>query len=307
MEATATAERTIERTVPKGAYLVPPPDVGVHRNTHESVYRSWDAINQSLLKVVLEQSPKHAQHERRFPSPPGPAMKLGSAVHAFLIEPEKFDERVAIEPELDARTKVGKALRAEFERASAGKIIITPAQREKVDRIAEAILATGTGRDLVGWKTECETALVWDETVRLGDAPPVTVRCKGRIDWFVPGLGGVDLKTTGGIADGEEFLREVFNRKYFFQDAFYERGWQRLHGGQREDWTIIAAETEPPYGVAFHTLHGDWLSMGNTLIEEAIRKWGRCQASGRWTGYPDSIQDALPLPWMTARFTDGNH
>ena len=73
-------------------------------------YHATKAVSQSLLKR-LGQSPAklrwhldHPQDEKD-----SPAKRVGSAVHCALLEPEKFESSVVVMPDVDRRTKAGKA------------------------------------------------------------------------------------------------------------------------------------------------------------------------------------------------------
>ena len=66
-----------------------------------------------------------------------PAMKLGTATHCAILEPERFDIEYIEAPYIDRRTKDGKALWSELEQS--GKIVLTHEEYSNVTSMAKAV------------------------------------------------------------------------------------------------------------------------------------------------------------------------
>ena len=85
----------------------PAPAPGVYPGVPFDEYRSWDAASQSMLKPGRK-SMAHLRHAQKFPPDATAAMRLGSFLHSFCLEPETLLSRYVVAPGVDRRTKAGK-------------------------------------------------------------------------------------------------------------------------------------------------------------------------------------------------------
>ena len=117
------------------------------------------------------------------------------------------------------------------------------------------------------------------------------LRCKGRVDYYDP-RGGVlaDLKTTRDASE-DAFSRSAWDYGYFRQLAFYAHALERL-GFEVSEVLVIAAEKEPPYGVAVYAVEDQALRAGWRQVEDLVAVYARCEATGVWPCY---CEDAQPL------------
>ena len=284
---------------------------GIHYGMSFADYCAIDAINQSRLKLIIR-SPAHYQHAAEQPrEDPSPAMALGTAVHALVLEPEQAMERLAVIPsDINRRTNDGRARYAEFIEASKGKTVLTLDDLGTAYKIRDAVLAHGSAADCVRLITgQSEVVMVWTD-------PDTGLTCKARVDrfagvdlkdrWGRPPIGpfdrdwitGVDhyvaapieLKTTRD-ASREGFAREARRYSYPFQSAFYAMG-AGACGIELEPLRIVAVENEPPHLVAVHTLGLPSLELGKAQVRTALYRLKACLEANEWPGYAD---DATPL------------
>ena len=112
---------------------------------------------------------------------------LGSAVHKLVLERNDFINEFAIEPNIDKRTKDGKAEYNEFLAKNSHKTIIKADDFEKADLIAKSVLEMqGTANFLKDGKAEQSY---------FSEIDGVKVKC--RPDFYNENLGLIiDLKTT---------------------------------------------------------------------------------------------------------------
>ena len=72
-------------------------------------YHEQEALNKSGL-LQLSKSPVHFFEWYNAPNEePTNAMLVGTALHTAVLEPDKYDQSIIIAPNVDKRTKVGKA------------------------------------------------------------------------------------------------------------------------------------------------------------------------------------------------------
>lgn len=79
----------------------------------EKEYREHPAISRSELWKFRE-SPQKFKYAKEHPPEPTPALLFGQVFHKLALEPETFSEEFIAAPEIDRRTKDGKAAWQEF-------------------------------------------------------------------------------------------------------------------------------------------------------------------------------------------------
>lgn len=279
-------------------------------------YVAMPSVNWSTLRAILR-SPLHYQHALAHPMAETPAMRLGSAVHCAVLEPDVFPLRyVVVTPEQIAdlapprNTREGRAAWAayldahpdqpdrvdsdEYQRlvladALPGKVLLAADTYDRCLAIRDAVQAHPAAGPYVAGAGANETVIAWDD--------PAIGRCKGRLDRVSdnpPAI--VDLKTSRDIDSGA-FGRQAAALLWHAQLAWYQAGWKRATGVLLP-CVIVAVENTPPYDVALVNVDEDSLEAGRDDVRRAISTLAECRASGEWPGrYPSPV--ALQLPsWV---------
>lgn len=273
------------------------PNPGIYPGTPFDEYLSWEAANNSILRVIATKSPAHAKWRMDHPEEPTDAMKFGSALHTRVLEPDTFAARYIVVPKCDRRTKEGKATYAEFEEQAENRIILSAIDNGCIQNIAAEIEKHEVVKFVRGGASE--VCIVWTDE-RTG------VLCKGRLDYIHPQRGGmVDIKSTKD-ASPDDFSRSIWNYGYHQQFAFYADGWKALTG--TELWcVIVACEKEPPFALAVYELHENIMHAGKVTWERALAVYAKCQETGEWPGYYAGPQ-ILNLPkWALEKAGCGPH
>ena len=258
------------------------PELIHHPGLSNEAYHALKAVSPSQIKV-LARSPLHYFDqflaEDREKKEPTPAMQVGTALHTAVLEPELWDATVAVPPHtFDRRTKVGKELAAEFERESAGKIVLTPDDADRVRRMADAVHKHPAAKFLLELPGRREPSYTWKD-------PATGLECKTRPDWHSEDRRlVVDVKTTRD-ASREEFAKSIANFDYHVQAAL-----------EAEQFLSLAIESERPYAVAVYPASGALIAAGQRRFEAAMTLLAECWASGVWPGYGDLVQDPIDLP-----------
>ena len=263
------------------------PELTYHEGLSNEAYHALAAVSPSRLKV-LARSPLHFFDQYlaadREVKPATPAMQLGTALHTAVLEPELWDATVAVPPQaFDRRTKVGRELAADFERESAGKLVLTPDDAEQVRLMAAAVRRHPAARFLLDLPGRREASYTWtDEGTGL--------ECKCRPDWHsLDGRLVVDLKTTKD-ASRVEFAKSIAGFDYHLQAAW------NLDALGAEQFLTIAVENVRPFAVAVYPASAAMLAAGRRRVDAALTLLAECQASGHWPGYGDLVQDPIDLP-----------
>ena len=247
------------------------PDLIHHPGLSNEAYHSLKAVSPSQIKV-LGRSPLHYfDHflaEDREKREPTPAMLLGTALHTAVLEPDLWDTTIAVPPHsFDRRTKAGKELAAEFERESAGKIVLSPEDADEVRRMADAVRKHPAAGFLLELPGRREASYTWTD-------PQTGLECKTRPDWHSEDRRiVVDVKTCRD-ASRVEFAKAISNLDYHVQAAWNQDALEA------EQFLTIAVENVRPYAVAVYPASGALIAAGQRRIEAAMALLAECQASG---------------------------
>jgi len=263
------------------------PELIHHPGLTNEAYHALKAVSPSQIKV-LARSPLHYfdqfRAEDRERPEPTPAMQLGTALHTAVLEPDLWSATIAVPPHaFDRRTKVGKELAAEFERESAGKIVLTPDDAAQVQRMAQAVREHPAARFLLDLPGRREASYTWTD-------PATGLECKTRPDWHSEDRRiVVDVKTTND-ASRTEFAKSIANFDYHVQAAWNQAALEA------EQFITIAVEKTRPFAVAVYPVSGALIAAGQRRIEAGMTLLAECQASGKWPGYGDLVQEPIDLP-----------
>jgi hypothetical protein len=190
------------------------------------------------------------------------AMALGSAIHAAILEPERFDADYAcIPPQCDdKRTTAYK----EWAAAHEGKIhlkqddalTITILRRAfRYDKMASTLFKTGTA----------ETEHFWES---------FGVKCRGKFDWLA-GQFVVDIKTCQDATD-KAFAKDIAQRRYDLQAAHY------LSAGVADRFIFVACETTSPFRVRCYELGDADLQRANEDRQNLIEEYTERRSRNDW-------------------------
>lgn len=263
------------------------PEPGIYPGVPFDEYQQWEAVNNSLLRVIIEKSPLHAKEYQENPPEPTPAFFFGSALHTRLLEPGIFPERYIVAPKVDRRTKEGKAKWAAFEVTAEGKEILTDDDYAVIQAIAARIAEHRVSAFIRGG--EAEVCIVWDDA-------KTGLRCKARLDYVHRQQAfQIDVKSTRD-ASPDGFAKALWNYGYYQQAAWYFDGWKALTGDEGA-FVFLAAEKDPPYAAAAYEMHEDVITAGRKAYEGAIAIYKQCEESGVWPSYSDSVEMMNLPPW----------
>jgi exodeoxyribonuclease VIII len=247
-------------------------------------YHAHPAISSSDVKAVYKTSLAHWKGKVRKPSS---AFAMGSAVHAFVLEPE--DDLVRRGPE-DRRGDKWK--KAQIEADLDGVILLPEAEFDLAARIADAAKAHPVLAAYLADPTFVAEASFF------GIDPETGVDIKCRPDGYLPEAGLVfDLKTTTD-ASPDGFPRELRKYAYDVQAAFYLRA-LRAAGYKADMFMFIAVEKEAPFAVGVHALTDRYLEHADMIVTQTLQKISNATAvSDFTTGWP--LINHIDLPrWQT--------
>lgn len=280
--------------------------LGVFPDLDNDDYHSDFAIGASGLKRFLV-SPLHywsdyldPDRERRDTL----HFRVGRAWHCAVFEPQAFDARYAAMPEgLDRRSKEGKALWAEIDASGRDALSAsTVAAVQKMASIARALPISRVVFDQLAQHGQAEVSLFTVD-------PATGLRLKIRPDYM---LRPCSMFPNGLIIDGKSttdasaagFARQVWNLDYGLQAALYTSVYQSIFcTAGRPAFLWLAQEKEAPHAAAYYSAATDLLEYWDKRIAKTLPAVARCQASGVWPGFPETVTE-LALPAWAQKQVD---
>jgi hypothetical protein len=257
-----------------------------------SVYHSNGIKGSSFYKKIHSKTLLHALTEQVTLTD---SMKLGSAVHCAILEPEKFASEFLVSPKFDRRTSAGKAAAAEWETIAAGKTCIDSEEMAMIESMKAAIMCHPIAKNmLTGGEAEYSY---------YAEDPETGVKLKCRPDYHKAGAL-IDLKTTAD-ASFEGFARQIGNLGYHLQAAFYLDTFNYSQGTDYKEFFFIALENKAPHAIAVYRLDENHISAGRKAYKKALQRYSEFLKSGasvedlqalRNFGYPTDIID-IQVPY----------
>lgn len=295
-------KQKIRRTIADGG---PNLDEGAYPNLSFQLYLQLNAVSKHDLDEV-SRSPAHLVWSKQHPQKVTPAMNLGSAAHAWILEPGKASEQVMVMPhDINRRTKAGKA---EYEDAiyrAGDRVVVTASEVIALDGMAEAVHKNKAAHELLS-QGQAETSLLWKDT-------ETGLMCRGRPDWYREDGIVVDLKTCQD-ARRDPFSKSAATYRYHVQAAYYLWGLSSL-GLIPEDtssFVFICIEKTPPYGVAVYSLDTEDIERGAREFRADLNRYAEVQnqiAAGdvdKCPSYPETIL-SLSLPGWARNQIDAKY
>jgi hypothetical protein len=247
----------------------------------DSEYRNATGLSKSMLSHFLR-SPAHYLSHCDQTSEPTAAMQFGTAYDATILQkiPSDF---FSVMPDVDGRTKEGKAIKEQFKIDSAGKAVISPREADLLPLMKKALyehpVASRLLRTLTHKQVACFGTLPVDDK---------KVRLKGLLDGYNENEGIIiDLKTAEDSSP-EGFRKAIWKFKYAYQDIQYR--WLLNNAGKPvNDFVFIVQEKEPPFAVGCYSISVDDLALTYQSWDMAMTRFAYCQSSGVYPAYSDDI------------------
>lgn len=244
------------------------------------------SLNQSLAKVLLEQSPLHARYAHPRLSPVAKEEReekydkdraIGNAAHALLLGRGKDVDPLPFE---DFKTKAAQVARRES--LAVGYEPILSKHYEAARELAGSIRRQLDAHQCRDAFTDgrSEVVLAWEEG---------GIWFRTMIDWLSTDLRVCDdLKTTGGSAAPQAVPWSMADWGWDIQAAMWERGLNILdpENAGRRRYRFINVENYPPYALTVNDMSESVLTLGRRRLQLAVEIWKRCIERDEWPGYP---------------------
>ena len=230
-------------------------------------YHETEGISSSDLKL-LEISPLHFHKKELFKFESN-VFDFGSLVHKMILEPEDLENEFVKMPEFNLRTKTGKEEKSKFEEENKNKVVITPADWEKAEKMAENVLAIAG--NLIK-KGKCE------ESYFVEDEYGLIRKC--RPDCYIEPLGVViDIKTTQSTKP-YDFQKSIYEYRYHYQAYWYLKTLE-LAGKKANQFIFVAVEKKEPFMVRLFRVSKEAINRAEMEVENLIQNYVKFLETGK--------------------------
>jgi exodeoxyribonuclease VIII len=258
-------------------------------------YHAAPGISKSMLDDIANKSPLHFWAAHEDPNrvrEEKDCYDVGQAVHTAILEPDMLLQRIACEPEVDRRTKVGKETAAAFELENAGKIILKNEVYAGVISIRDSCAKHPVASGLLSrGKAEQSYFAIDEETGEL-------IKC--RPDYlYDDGSMIIDVKSSAD-ASPWGFGKAAANFRYDVQAPWYMDIVGLVTGEHPEHFVWIAFEKDPPYAIGVYYATPEQIERARITARRDLLKILHHKRAGTWPDYAVEIRE-LQLPAWAKR------
>ncbi len=255
----------------------------------EDYHADKTAVSSSGLRHILK-SPFafHENHRGQVDIEESAAFRIGHAAHMAILEPEKFEKCIVIQPEFSGTGSV-KARQLWKHALSPGALTLKPEEYETVVRMVEGVWRHRAAKNILRNGQVEVSGYYRDELTG--------IKCRIRPDFLRMGnkVALLDVKTTVDISKAS-FSRSCASYNYGFQMAQYIEG-IRLITGKNVDYPLfLAIEKKAPYECALYQADEEMLAIGLKDYRRALDLLKRSIDKNFWPGIQAGGIETIGLP-----------
>jgi len=274
--------------------LAPAP--GIYHGVTPEAYHASIALSRSRLATLVDGTP--LDFFAGEPPEESAAMRLGTAAHLAILEPDRFDALVRPLPKFDMRTTVGKHARAAWDETNPGAIAV-PEDDYEVAVEAAAMVRRKKGPATALREGGAELSLCWRDGAEYLRARPDFASVERGIV--------VDVKTTKRDLSDRQAVTVLTDGYAALQASMITQGILALTGKKVATYLLMVRLARPVDMRLVHIgdLEGgplDWLELGDAQLERALRVYRQCAAQGSWPGHAEAgVTNVAMPPWIKSR------
>lgn len=252
-------------------------------NLKNELYHKMPGISSSGIRDLLR-SPAHYYYKYYVSQDEleTSAMRFGNLVHTALLEPDRYNNNVMLEPKFDKRTKQGK-IEYDTYKLNLGKeaILVTEDEMKAVIAIRDNFYSMPFLNKLFG-SGEAEKSCFWKD-----DESGIV--CKSRPDWLRWDGVICDIKTTSD-ASSSAFKRSIVTYGYHVQAAWNLNAVKMVSGKKPKHYIFIAIENKAPYQIAAYILDDASEDLGWDQCQKAMSLLKHSVETSSFDGYQNDIE-----------------
>jgi hypothetical protein len=238
------------------------------------------SVSSSGLRALFAKSPSHFYagwsgnpHAESYKETA--EITLGRAAHHLLLGEDSFSTEFVARPEkwTDWKTDAAKEWKADQEKS--GRTVLIHKQLEAIRGMGRALNANPIIQAGI-LEGDIEQSMFWKDK-------KTGLWLKSRPD-AIPNDSGdfADLKTTSSI--GWDIDKSIAKYRYDIQAALVRQGARETLGVEMQSFTLVFAETSPPYDIGLLTLKESDMDAADKDIRCALDVVAQCLETGMWWG-----------------------
>lgn len=267
----------------------------------ENEYNMAEGIRRSDL-WRMEDSPEKFRYFLDHPAEKTPAMAFGAACHKMILEPADFGSEYAVAPNVDRRTKEGKAMWEAFQQDNEGKTIVSTDDADTMAEMEAVLERCPLAYKLIRGKGETEIPFFWTD-------PETGEKCKVKLDRLVKynrRTYVVDYKTAQ-CAETFRFNSDMWKLGYYMQAAMYTEGVMRAKKlKKRPGFLFVVQEKKAPYSLNVIEVSEEVMNAGIAKFHQLMNRYHECRELDVWPGYMvgNIPNDSFVPTWMEREMED---
>lgn len=274
---------------------------GIYKGVSIEEYHSSEGISSSGISLIIPPNcPKlywHRYLSGHYKSPSTSSFSIGSAVHTMVLEPEEFDNRYAICPAVDRRTKIGKETFNSFLDDAEGREVLTDDQYNIVCNMSLSVTSHRAFKGIVDSddRGNIEDSISWIDQRHgswIGSNSGALLR--SRPDFYNESII-MDIKTTRDVRSFS-FSKSIADYGYHRQAAMACDGLSILTGRKYTNVILFVVSKEPPHLIKSYVLSSAAVEEGRRQYKEGAMIYKKCLDDDEWPGYDEIIED-IELPY----------
>ncbi|CDG21022.1 conserved protein of unknown function [Xenorhabdus poinarii G6] len=253
---------------------------GIYYDISNEDYHKGAGISKSQLDII-DQAPAELIWQRNAPvdEEKTGALDIGTALHCLLLEPDEFQKRFKIGPDVNRRTSAGREQEREFLEMCERENItpITHENNRKLLIMRDSAMAHPIAKWCLESAGHAESSIYWNDYT-------TGVLCRSRPDKLIETHHWiVDVKSA---ADMEKFEKDFYKYRYHVQDAFYSDGYQDLTG-EPPTFVFLVVSTSVNcgrYPVRIFIMDDQIKGAGRASYQRNLETYAECLRTNEWPG-----------------------
>lgn len=240
---------------------------GIFYDLSNDDYHSASGVSKSGLDKIAR-SPAHYKYSGKRASTR--AMEIGTAIHAAILEPKRFDEEYCL---TTAPLRTAK----EYKDAKAihgGELTLTAPEGKKVIDMRKSVFTNEIAMQYLNESGNAEVSFMCED-------PETGITIRSRFDWLTESGVAVDVKKTQDVRT-YEFAKSVNSYRYHVQEAMYSFIYKQVTGEDLKAFYFLAVEEEAPHSNQMYLLDDLAREVGEYYFRRDLRRYAECDSSGVW-------------------------
>lgn len=251
---------------------------GFYEDMPNDSYHKSEGVSKSGLDLI-DRSPAHYKYPKSRKSTRN--MEIGTAIHAAILEPVRFDKEYCI---VDCDKRTEKAYKAALA-IHGSELTLTKPESVNVLGMRESVHGNHEAMQFLTLPGKAELSAFATD-------PETGITLRARFDWITNDGVSVDVKKT---QDLRKFGRSVSDYRYHVQEAVYRHVYKLITGDDLQAFYFLAVEEESPHSNEMFLLDDEAREIGEFYFRKNLIEYAECLNSGKWPH--NHIGELISLPY----------